>query len=160
MIPEGKYKAKARSAQLGEASTGAEQIGIEFEIIDGEQKGSRYSYYGTFGEAAVEITLKAMRAAGWQGDDVTDLASLNRPDTPDCQIVIAHEEYPKGSGKMHTKIKWVNPFGGLAMKNPLDQTKKQALSARIRATVAQVDQELKSSGQGNGGAKPAGDVPF
>jgi hypothetical protein len=96
-----------------------------------------------------------MRTAGWQGDDVTDLSSLSRPDVPEVELVIAHEEW---EGKTREKVKWVNAAGGIALK-ALDQGKKQALAARIRATVAAVDQDLKSSGNG-GGPKPAGDVPF
>jgi hypothetical protein len=155
MLPEGRYRAKAIKGEIGEGKS-AEQIGIEFVLTEaGEFKGSHRTYYGSFSEAALEITIKAMRTAGWRGDDVADLSSLSRADTPEVELVVAHEEW---EGKTREKIKWVNSAGGVALK-ALDQGKKQELAARIRKTVAAVDQDLKSSGK-NGGPAPAGDIPF
>lgn len=161
MHPEGKFRAKARKAEMGLSSKGNEQIGIEFELLEGETKGQRLAYYGSFAEGAMAITIKAMRTAGWLGDDVTELASLSRPDVPTVELVIEHETW---EGETRVKVKWVNFAGGVAMKNPLDQGKKAALAARMRAAVAAVDQDARSSGSApaatNGGAKPAGDIPF
>lgn len=158
MHPEGKFRAKARKAELGESKSG-EQIGIEFEILEGETKGHRLAYYSSFSEAAMAITIKAMRTAGWKGDDVTDLSSLSREDVPVVELVVEHETW---EDKTRAKVKWVNSAGGVQMKNPLDQGKKAGLAARMRQAVASVDQDLRSSGAAtNGsGAKPAGDIPF
>lgn len=158
MHPEGKFRAKSRKAEMGESSNKNEQVGIEFEIVDGETKGQRLPYYGSFTEAAMAITIKAMRTAGWKGDDVTELSSLSREDVPIVELVVEHEEW---DGKTRAKVKWVNSAGGVSMKNPLSQEKKSSLAARMRAAVASVDQDLRSSGAAQtNGAKPAGDIPF
>lgn len=160
MHPEGKFRAKSRKAEVMEGRS-AEQIGIEFEVLEGETKSQRLAYYGSFSEAALEITIKAMRTAGWLGDDVTDLSSMSRPEVPTVELVVEHETF---EGKTRAKVKWVNSGGGLAVKNPLDQAKRAGLAARMRAAVAAVDQDLRSSGAvpttNGSGAKPAGDIPF
>lgn len=155
-MEKARYRVKARKAEFGEAGNGSEQIGIDFEIVEGEHKGTHVAYYGSFnGDQATEITIKAMRTAGWRGDNIADLSTLARPDVPECDLVCEPETY---EGKQKLKAKWVNPAGGLAMKKPLDEAKKASLAQRIRATVAQVDQEMRQGG--NGAPKPAGDIPF
>jgi hypothetical protein len=155
-IEKARYRARARKAEFGEAKNGSEQVGIDFEVTQGEHKGEHLAYYGSFnGDTATEITIKALRTSGWKGDDVGDLSSLSRPDAPEVDLVCEPDTW---EGKTHLKVKWVNAAGGLALKKPLDQAKRAALSARLRGVVAAVDQELQQSG---GAAKAAaGDVPF
>lgn len=141
-MENGTYRGKALGAVLGETSKGAEQVAIEFGFFDAEN--TRYTYFGTFGEKALEHTLKALRTAGWKGDDLSDLSSIGGPDAPEVDLVVENEEY---EGKVRAKIKWVNPRGGLSLKAPLPADKAKAFAARMRAQVAAFD-----ATNGRGGA--------
>lgn len=135
-MENGTYKAKPLGAVLGETGTGKEQVGIEFEVVLGEDETGvqvgRITYYGTFTDRAMEITLKALRTSGWKGDDLADLSSVGGPDAPEVSLVIENEEY---KGKWSSKVKWVNAPGGLAMKNPITGDKAKAFAAKMRGQV-------------------------
>jgi hypothetical protein len=75
MLPmeKGRYSARAVSWQLGEAGTGTPQVGIEFRIEDGDQKGERISGYFALSDAAAEYTLQKLRNCGWRGTDISEL---------------------------------------------------------------------------------------
>lgn len=49
MIPNGTYRARATDAQLGETSTGKEQVAIGFELLQPGFEGQFIPYYGTSG---------------------------------------------------------------------------------------------------------------
>lgn len=164
LIPPGRYRAQSRKAELGETSTNKEQVGVEFEITDGDLKGTRLVWYGYFTENTTVRTIESLRIAGWRGEDITELGDLARADAPTVELVVEHEVY---EGKTTSKVRWVNRAGGLSMKTQLTPDKKAAFAARLRGSIAAVDQDLKQSGQlppsGSGqppAAKPAGDVPF
>lgn len=135
-MENGTYKAKPLGAVLGETGTGKEQVGIEFEVVLGEDETGiqtgRITYYGTFTDKAMEITLKALRTSGWRGDDLADLSSVGGEGAPEVSLVIENEEY---KGKWSSKVKWVNSPGGLAMKNPITGDKAKAFAARMRGQV-------------------------
>ena len=76
MIAIGKYNAKVTAISFGRASTGNEQIAIQFEILDGEFAGENIAYLGTFTENSIEYTTNALRAVGWLGDDLSELPGL------------------------------------------------------------------------------------
>ena len=74
MLPlvKSRYRAKAVAWALGEASTGTPQIGIEFEVQDGDQKGERISGYYFLSDNAADYTLEKMRNCGWTGTDISE----------------------------------------------------------------------------------------
>jgi hypothetical protein len=108
-----KKRAHAINAAVGRASTGTHQIAIEFEYRD-EPGG--ITYYGPLTDAAFEFTMKAIRTAGFEGDDISDLSSLCNGAAPDVMLVIGPEEY---NGKTTIKVKFINSLGGLALKDAL-----------------------------------------
>lgn len=129
-MENGTYRGKALGAVLGETSKGNEQVAIEFGFFDVEN--ARLTYFGTFGEKALEHTLKALRAAGWKGDDLSDLSSIGGPDAPEVDLVVENEEY---EGKVRPRIRWVNPRGGPSVKAQLTPDKAKAFAARMRGAV-------------------------
>lgn len=147
-MENGTYKAKAIGGGLGETSKGAEQVAVEFSLLDEGFNGWRITWFGFFTEKTTESTIRALRTCGWQGTDLTDLTGI---DTNEVLLVIENETY---DGKTSPKVRWVNPLGGgLALKNPMAPDKAKAFAARMRAQIAAVD---ATSGQRRTSTKPAG----
>lgn len=128
-MENGIYRARALGALLGETKGKNIQVGVEFEFLDHPV---RMTYFGSFSDAAMPITLKALRTAGWQGDDLADLSSIGGENAPEVSLVVENEEY---EGKWRSKIKWVNAAGGVAMASPLAAEKAAAFAARMRGAV-------------------------
>ena len=133
LIPEGTYRAKATDAALGETQGGAEQVAIAFAILTPGFESHRVAYYGTFGIKALEYTVKAMRACGWQGLDLSDLSGI---DANEVNLVIAHEEY---NGTVRAKVKWVNDGAGAHVKKQLDPAAAKSFAQRMRGAIAGID---------------------
>lgn len=137
-MENGIYRGRAVSAMLGETATGKEQVAIQFEFLEMNEQ---LTYYGYFTDAAREHAFKALRAAGWTGDDLSDLSGVGGPDAPEVSLVVENEEY---QGHVYPKIRWVNvPGGGPAVKNPLSADKAKAFAARMKGAVLAFD---KSAG--------------
>jgi hypothetical protein len=161
---QGRFRAKAKTWDLGfSEGTGTDQVAVEFEIVDGEEKGRRITWYGYFTEKTEERTVEALRIMGWTGGDI---AQLNGLDANEVELVIEIDEY---DGKERSKVQWVNRVGGLALKNRLDPARRAQLADRLRGRIAAVDQKLAAAksggtapaGQYSGGQSPANDdIPF
>lgn len=133
MIAIGKYNAKVTAISFGRASTGNEQIAIQFEILDGEFAGENIAYLGTFTENSIEYTTNALRAVGWLGDDLSELPGLAADGKlSEAQIVVRHEEY---EGQMRARIKFVNPPGGgrFTFKDQIEGNDLRSFSARMKS---------------------------
>ena len=131
---DGKYRAQAKQWEIGEASTGTPQIGVCFALLD--HPGEEITWYGFLSDAALKVTIKALRTCGWTGSDLDDLSGL---DANEVSLVLVAEEYPAGSGTFATKVKWVNSVGGLAMGKTLDADAKKAFAAKMKAKILAVD---------------------
>jgi hypothetical protein len=155
MLDAGTYRARAIEAALGETETGKEQIAVQFQLLDLE--GQQITWYGYFTEKTLETTFKALRTAGWKGQDLTDLSDLCAPaETPEVHLIVEHETYENpqtGETKTRARVRWVNGTGGLALKKALDPNKAKAFAARMRGQIVAFD---RSSGapKANGVAKP------
>jgi hypothetical protein len=72
-FPDGKYLARGVNASLGKTKNGGEQVAVEFELKDGPGVGQRITWFGSFAnDKATEITVKALRNCGWDGDDLSN----------------------------------------------------------------------------------------
>ena len=143
MIDEGTYNARALRAALGMTKTGKEQLAVEWGLLDGT--GRKITSYHYFSEKAIDISMDQLRVAGFRGSDLSDLSSLHNSDespTPECEIVIVHEEY---NGKTSAKVRFVNSTGGLALSEPLDDAKAKAFAARMRGAIVAYDQSAGSN---------------
>jgi hypothetical protein len=161
MLDAGNYRARAIEAALGETETGKEQVAVQFQLLDLEQT---ITWYGYFTDKTLETTFKALRTAGWKGQDLTDLSDLCAPaETPEVTLVVEHETYTNpetGESKTRARVRWVNGTGGLALKKALDPNKAKAFAARMRGQLAAFD---RSSGapkpQANGRQHAADSEP-
>lgn len=134
MLDAGTYRARAIEAALGETDTGKEQIAVRFSLLDLE--GQEITWYGYFTDKTLETTFKALRTAGWKGQDLSDLADLCNPETPEVTLVVEQEEY---EGKVRARVRWVNGAGGLALKKALDPNKAKAFAARMKGQIVAFD---------------------
>jgi hypothetical protein len=152
ILEAGKYRAQAIEAALGETDTGKEQVAVRFRLLDADQE---ITWYGYFTDKTTESTFKALRTAGWKGQDLSDLTDLEAADAPEVTLVIEHEADQQGN--MRAKVRWVNGTGGLALKKALDPNKAKAFAARMKAQVLAFDQNAgtpKPTPKRNGSDSP------
>lgn len=149
-LNNGKYRARATEWDLAEAGTGSPQVAVGFELLDDGYVGRRITWYGYWSDAALEITVKALRACGWKGNDLLELSGL---DANEVDLVIENEEY---EGQWTPRVKFVNVPGGLAIKAPMSDDKRKAFAAQMRQKIAGLD---AMENQGKPAAKPAASKP-
>jgi len=176
-MEDGRYKAQASSWGLGYTKGGKPQIAIEMRVLDEEASGELITWYGYFTDAAKERTFSALRTLGWEGDD---LANLNGLDKNEVSITVKSEEW---EGSWTQKVAWINPLGGLGLKNPMTPeqaksfaatmkgdaiasrggTSKPASRPKPKAKPQQSDKEKRDYedfGVGGGGVGDVDDIPF
>jgi hypothetical protein len=134
LIREGTVPAVARGYAFGEAKTGTEQIGVQFELLGGPDTGRMITWYGYFTEKTYERTLQSLRYMGWKGTDVTNPGELDQK----VMLVIAHEE--DQNGDMRARVQWVNGYGSAAIRlsKPMTPDKLRTFSARMAKRAAKV----------------------
>jgi len=144
MLPNGKYRARAKGAALGMSGTGKEQIGVEFEVLTEGHTGESITWYGFFTEDTTERTIKSLRTCGWAG---VDLDNLDGIDANEVEIDVEEETY---KGTTSAKVKWINKPGGLAMKSQLDPAQARSFAQRMKGAIVALDQAT-----GKKASKPA-----
>lgn len=129
----GIYQAKTIQRVLTETKDGKGQVAIEFELTQEGFTGRRITYFGSFSsDKAFEITAKALRTTGWAGIDLSDLSGP----LADVSLDIGQEEY---EGVTRTKVKWVNPAGGINAK-PMEESKRKDFAASMKGKLLAFDQ--------------------
>ena len=142
-ITVGVHRVRATACALGQASTGKEQIGIELTFLDVGNE--TLTWYGYFTDASLDITLKALRALGWAGDDLEEL-----DDVPDASAVlpseaqaVVQEDYYEGEARL--RVAFINQAGGgVRLKQRLDPSKKRALADRMKARILRLENDGKA----------------
>jgi hypothetical protein len=112
---------------------GTPQVAVVFEILRGPYAGQRITWMGYFTEKSQERTLKALRIAGFEGDDLDKFAD-QRP-TNEVAIVVEVETY---DGKPRAKVAWVNDptfGGGMKMENALSGGDLRKFGAKFKAAL-------------------------
>ncbi len=148
ILPKGKHRARARDWSIGEAGTGTKQIGVDFDLLD--RPGECQPWYGYFTEKALDSTMKALRAMGWTGYDLSELADRGGGlDTNEVILVVDHESETDRSGQpmvddqgevlMRARTRWVNPVGWVAMKKTLEGGDLRSFAAEMKARILQLD---------------------
>jgi hypothetical protein len=135
-IPDGKYRARGVAAALSEAGTGTKQVVVELELLDvdpGEAGDNRHWWYGYFSDRAWERTVEALRALGWEGDDLSDLSGINRSEV---FAVLKTEVY---EGSPNQKVAFINKLGDLPVKNQLSADQAKVFAAEMRGKIRAFD---------------------
>ena len=118
-------KAIPGSHDFGVAGTGTEQVGVRVQALDGELAGQEFVWYGFFTEASVEMTLAALKTAGWDGEDFVNLPGLGS-----TTFSLTLQEEVGQDGETRLRATFINPLG-VPMKEKMDDRAKNALAARI-----------------------------
>ena len=131
-LTTGKHPAIARSWDFGLTKKDLPQVAVEFEIVDGEDAGEFITWYGYFTDDTEPRPLESLRACGWQGDDVSDLKGMG---SRKVSLVVEDELY---EGKTHSRVRWVNRFGGngVRLAKTMDAQARRQLAARLRSAAA------------------------
>lgn len=156
MIAAGKYRAKAECWGLTPANNGNMQMQIEFKLLDETDAAGKpipdaerlQNWWGSLAEGrAEEITVEALRACGWVGDDVSAIATL----PSDVELVIELEE-----GKRYPRVRWVNPLAARGIKHA-DKDVGKSFAAKLKQRLADVEARAKAArgARASGGAAPA-----
>jgi len=178
MIQPGRYPATVKEWGFGRTGKGDYQIAIAFELID--HPGRRLTYFGGFSERQAKHTLNALRACGWRGENLANLAAEGMG-SQEVNLTVEHEEY---NGQVQVRVKWVNPpgfglknpvegqellefarsmVGFIRSENPATATQQRTSGAQQQANAAaqRADQYFNGGGNGsNYGAPPQDDIPF
>ncbi len=131
MLNPGTYVAKPVQAVLAKTSTGKEQVAVEFELTEEDVRGQRITWYGFFTDGTFDRTIEGLRACGWEGDDLSNLSSING--SVEASIVIEHEEY---QGHVKARVRWVNKAGGVAVKDRIPDDEAKRFAAKMRGRIS------------------------
>ena len=148
MITEGYYNARPVRikddngvdvwATFGRASTGTQQVLMQFELIDdGEHKGKKLPWFGFFTEGSWERTVESLRHCGFQGND---LHTLNEQKLDQVVSVKVEHETNQSNGRVYVRIAFVNAAGSGAVKlnNPMSRDELRDFSAMMKNKIAGV----------------------
>lgn len=158
-----KYMANVIGAIFGTSSNGNEQIAIQFEITEWPNPDDTLqsiAYLGTFTDASFEYTEKAMRACGWEGDDLTEFKDqADAGQLGPVELVVYDDTY---EGETRPKVLFVNKPGGGRFKfkegSELDGAGLKNFAARMKSAFrasASGQRPARSSG-GNSQRRPSG----
>lgn len=135
-LDKGTYRARAVKWVIGEASTKTPQIGIEFRVEHDDGSFDSITSYRYFTDGALEYTVADLRALGWQGVDLLELADNGGGlDTNEVELVLDWEAH---NGKTRLKVKYINAGGGVAMKNAMNGDAVKAFAASMRGKIAAI----------------------
>ena len=166
-MQKGYYPARATDTPImfGTASTGTTQISVEFEILDENFPGERMTWLGNFTDLTAERTVESLQIAGWQGDDLSELADQPASRMLPNEVSLTIEPDTDKDGNLRLRVQWVNRPGGgkFKFKNELAGNDLKAFAAQMKNTVKSVRaaggaQRKSTSGSGNagGGSRDSG----
>lgn len=145
-IEAGIYKCRgiAGSEQYGSTTNGNDQIALNLDLFE---IGQQVTTFLVFTDASAQFGIDRLRALGWEGDDLSNLAGI---DKAEAQVQIKYEEY---QGKQQMRVQ-ILTGGGVVLQNQMNDASKRAFAAKFKslATASRA-----------GTAKPAGsgaEFPF
>ena len=157
------YRAIAIATTLGLSNQkGTKYVAVNFEIVDDDQYNGEtpHAWMGYFTDKTEARTIESLQHMGYQGDDLTEFANLDRagcasllPNT--VEIVCEPESYTDDQGNERTvlKVQWVNRVGGGRFKaeKPLEGSELKAFAAQMKSAFRNARGPRQSSKPANGG---------
>ena len=144
---EGQYVGRAVDWGLTTNKSGNPSVGVEFEI-QSKDGAKRVKWFGSFKtDKSSAVCIRALVNCGLRGDDVSILATgkegggLNTQ--LDVKLTLIEQAHPE-SGKVFTKVEWVNSMGGFGKKMELAEA-----GAVFRGLIANVKEIRVEEGGGN-----------
>lgn len=136
------YQARATDTPIkfGTASTGTQQISVEFEILDESYPDERHTWLGNFHDSTAARAVESLQIAGWQGDELADLENRPASEMLPNEVSLCIEPDTDQHGVTRLKVQWVNRPGGgrFKFKQELTGNDLKAFSAQMKATVKSV----------------------
>lgn len=117
LVSAGRYKAKILDHGITETKAGLPQAAIRFEF-EAEGQRRELTWYGSFKEAAVEHTIKALVTCGLEGNDPSGPLEIGR------EVFITIEIDTNDRGDQRNVVRWVNPLGALKKIDPREASAK------------------------------------
>jgi hypothetical protein len=141
---EGEYPVVCVGWRVGRAKSKIEQVGLRLRIVKGPDAGQTMLWYGSFHDNSSEITIKSLRALGFDGNDISDRAAWERmiAAATEATAVVQHDTY---QNKTRAKVAWING-ADVVMQDELNENELRAFGQRMRGVFAQY---------GGGGSAPA-----
>ena len=153
MIPAGTYRGKCtgvRDVKFGKTANGGEQIGLLFEIIDGEYRGARIAWYGSLtSTASIQFVRNVLLTCGWDGGSWTNLRGIDRRAV---SLVVEEERDPKGV--IRPRLKYINAETSVMMKEELSADEVSSLLDSLDRVEGDA---ASANGRAAGAATPAQD---
>lgn len=153
--------ARCGGVQFAEFKNGT-QILLVFKIHgDGPNQGRVITYFGSFGDNSIDFTVDALRACGWQGDNLADVPAAFDRGELDAEVslkivnelVLDAQKRPvldeHGQEKWRDRVAFVNipgvGGGGFKPEKPLDGAELANFGARMRTAVANAGRRKPSA---------------
>lgn len=166
VIPEGKYRARARGGEFAVAKTGTDYVQVPFEVTAGDWAGEQVLWKGFFTEAARDRAIESLRTCGctFPGNDITDLTGI---DANEVEIVVEHEEGQ--DGRVWPRVQWVNRGGaGVKAEQRMTAAAKTSFRDRMKGVLVasksgsknDAADRVRSTVNETFGAKSNDDIPF
>lgn len=124
-IPGGVHKGRAiaGSEQYGTSSGGHDQIVVDLSLTE---LGEQVSTFLIFSDASAPYSIQRLRACGWQGDDLSNLAGI---DANDVDVEVRYEMY---DSKQQMRVQILTGGGRVVLDKPLDDQGKRAFAAKFK----------------------------
>ena len=150
-IQTGTYKGRgiAGSEQYGVTSNGNDQVVVDLNLVD---LGESVSTFLNFSEAAAQYSIDRLRALGWEGNDLSNLAGIDRNE------VMVSVKYETWEGKERMRVEIVTGGGRVTLKDTMDDKRKKVFAARFKGLAASTGGPSAASAQG--GANGPADFPY
>ena len=170
IIPEGKYRARARGGEFAVAKTGTDYVQVPFEVTEGDWAGERVAWKGFFTANDRDRAIESLRTCGctFPGNDITDLTGI---DANEVEIVVEHEEGQ--DGRVWPRVQWVNRGGaGVKAEQRMTAAAKTSFRDRMKGVLvaskpsggapasSSAADRVRSTVNETFGAKSNDDIPF
>ena len=134
--PYGILRGRPVQVKVGRSSRNNLQVGVRFALTD--HPGEHLVWYGSFAnEKAINVTMRALTACGWEGNDPAEFDGGFFPPGFGKEVELDYRnEFDEHEQKWKNVVKWVNaPGGGIAMRNALSGEELTAHAAEVRGAL-------------------------
>lgn len=137
-IAAGTYRGRAikGSEQYGQTKNGNDQIVIDLNL---EDIGEKVSTFLVFTDKAAEYSLDRLRACGWTGDDLSNLAGI---DVNEVEVEVKYEQY---NGETKMKVQILTGGGAVKLKDQLDDKGRKAFAAKYKDLAKSVTAKVATA---------------
>lgn len=138
MFPAGEHQGRGVQGALAECGTGRVEVAVELVGLSDGVKDLSITAHLMFGDEIVDKernksmtdkTIEALRALGWEGDDLSNLTGI---DKNLVRFGVKHEEH---QGVTRAKVNWIGRAGGLAVRNRLTGDALASFSAKMKGKI-------------------------